>query len=74
MGVIFTNIAAVFLIMGVGFAANKAGMLPEEANKYLSPLLIKITTPCMVLANIASREVEEGMWHSVVTALVCFAL
>lgn len=72
MGAVITNVAAVFLIMGVGFFANKAGMLPEEANKYLSPLLIQITTPCMVLANIASKEVEEGMWGDVITSLVCY--
>ncbi len=74
MEVVINNIAAVFLIMGVGFAANKVGMLPEEANKYLSPLLMKITTPCLILANIASREVEEGMWGDVFKALGCFAL
>ena len=60
--------------MGVGFAANKSGMLPEEANKYLSPLLMKITTPCLILANIATREVEEGMWGDIFKALGCFAL
>ena len=74
MEVIINNIAAVFLIMGVGFAANKVGMLPEKANDYLSPLLIKITTPCLVLASIASREVEEGMWTDVFKALACYAL
>ncbi|MBR6473315.1 MAG: AEC family transporter [Firmicutes bacterium] len=74
MGTIINNIAAVFLIMGVGFAANKTGLLPEKANDYLSPLLIKITTPCLVLANIASREVEEGMWDDVIKSLLCYAL
>lgn len=74
MEVVINNIAAVFLIMGVGFIANRSGMLPEEANKYLSPLLMKITTPCLVLANIVSREVEEGMWSDVFKALGCFAL
>lgn len=74
MQVILTNIASVFLIMGVGFVANKAGILPKEANKYLSPLLISVTTPCMVLTNISSREVEEGMWHAVPAGAICFLL
>lgn len=74
MEVVINNIAAVFLIMGVGFAANKVGMLPEKANEYLSPLLMKITTPCLILANIASREVEEGMWGDILKSLICFAL
>ena len=74
MGAVINNIAAVFLIMGVGFIANKIGMLPEKANDYLSPLLIKITTPCLVLANIASREVEEGMWSDIFKSLIVFIL
>ena len=74
MNVIITNIVAVFLIMGVGFVANRIGLLPEKANDYLSPLLIKITTPCLILANITTREVEEGMWGDIFKALIVFAL
>ena len=70
MGVIVTNIVAVFIMMGVGFVTNRIGLLPEKANDYLSPLLIKITAPCMVLATIASKEIEEGMWGLVVTGLI----
>ena len=74
MGVVINNIAAVFIIMGVGFIANRIGLLPEAANKYLSPLLIQITTPCLVLSTIASKEVEEGTWGSVIEALVLACL
>ena len=65
MGVIVTNILVVFIVMGVGFFANRMGILGDHANDYLSPLLIKIPAPCMVLANIASKEIEEGMWGTV---------
>ncbi len=70
MSVVITNIAAVFIIMGVGFIANKAGLLKEEANRYLSPLLIYITTPCMVLATVSSKEIEEGMATTVIEMLL----
>ena len=69
MGVIVSNIVGVFIMMGVGFLANKIGVLPEKANDYLSPLLIKITAPCMVFTTIASKEIEEGMWGLVVSGL-----
>ncbi len=69
MGAIISNIAAVFIIMGVGFFANKTGILPAKSNDYLSPLLILINAPCMVFSNIVKREVEEGMWGDVMTAL-----
>lgn len=74
MSVVITNIAAVFIIMGVGFCANRIGLLPEEANKYLSPLLIKITTPCLVLSTIASKELEEGTGGTVIEALLLACL
>ena len=70
MGVILTNIIAVFIIMGVGFAANRAGIIKSEANDYLSPLLIKITAPCMVFSTIASRQIEEGTLGTVVLGLL----
>ena len=70
MGVIVSNIIAVFIMMGVGFITNRMGVLPEKANDYLSPLLIKITAPCMVFCTIASKEIEEGMWGIVITGLI----
>lgn len=78
MIVIITNIAAIFIIMGVGFAANRTGLLPEKANDYLSPLLIQITSPCMIFSNIASADTGEGMFKEVMTmvggAAVFFAM
>jgi len=74
LNVIITNIVAVFLIMGVGFVANRIGLLPEKANDYLSPLLIKITTPCLVLATISSKEIEEGMAGVVLMDMACCAM
>ena len=69
MGVIITNIVAIFIIMGVGFAANKVGLLPEKANDYLSPLLIKVTSPCMIFNNIVSMDTGEGMVKEVLTMM-----
>ncbi len=70
MGVIISNIATVFIIMGVGFLANKIGILPAKSNDYLSPLLILINAPCMVFSNIVKREIEEGMMGEVMTAIL----
>ena len=54
--------------------ANRLGVLPEKANDYLSPLLMRIITPCMVFSNIAGREIEDGMLGSVLAALLLSAL
>lgn len=69
MGVIITNIAAIFIIMGVGVAANKTGLLPEKANDYLSPLLIKVTSPCMIFNNIVSMDTGDNMIREVLTMI-----
>ncbi|MBP3759150.1 MAG: AEC family transporter [Firmicutes bacterium] len=69
MEVIISNIAAIFVIMGVGFFANKSGLLPEKANDYLSPLLIKITSPCMIFNTIVSMDTGDGMLKEVLTMM-----
>lgn len=60
MGIIVGKVVAIFLIVAVGFAANKIGILPTESKKYIIDLLILITTPCMVLTSISSKELTEG--------------
>lgn len=59
MGVIVGKVVAIFLIIAVGLAANKIGVLPTESKKYITDLLILITTPCMVLTSISSKELTD---------------
>lgn len=47
------------MIIAVGFAANKADIMPMAANKYLVRLLIRVTCPCMIVASITSNELRE---------------
>lgn len=61
MQLIVGKITSIFLIVGIGFIANKAGILPMSANRYIVNLLMKITLPCMILASITSNELESGM-------------
>ncbi|MCI8608756.1 MAG: AEC family transporter [Firmicutes bacterium] len=58
MLLVFGKVLSIFLIVGVGFVANKIGVLPNSANDFMSDLLIKITGPCMVIASIASKTLE----------------
>lgn len=55
MGVIFTKILIIFLVVIIGFIANRAGRIPTEANPYLINILLDITTPCMILSSIISN-------------------
>lgn len=59
MELIISKIASIFLIIFVGYAANKAGVMPMTANKFFVNLLLKVTCPCMILASITSNELAD---------------
>ena len=59
MELVFGKILSIFMIIAVGFAANKADIMPMAANKYLVGLLIRVTCPCMIVASITSNELRE---------------
>ncbi len=52
MAVLFSSLMGLFLLIGVGFFAVRAGLLPAEASKPLSTLLMKITLPATVLTSL----------------------
>lgn len=49
LGVLFSNLIGLFLLIGVGFLVVRAGILPAGASKPLSTLLMKVTVPATVL-------------------------
>lgn len=49
LAVLFSSLAGLFLLVGVGFFAARSGLLPAEASKPFSTLLIKITVPATIL-------------------------
>ena len=59
MELVFGKILSIFMIIAVGFTANKADIMPMAANKYLVGLLIRVTCPCMIVASITSNELRE---------------
>ena len=59
MDLVFGKILSIFLIIGIGFVANKADIMPMAANKYLVGLLIRVTCPCMIIASITSNDLRE---------------
>ena len=59
MELVFGKILSIFLIIGIGFVANKADIMPMAANKYFVGLLIRVTCPCMIIASITSNDLRE---------------
>ncbi|MGN0734793.1 MAG: AEC family transporter [Anaerovoracaceae bacterium] len=59
MELVFGKILSIFLIIGVGFVANKVDVMPMAANKYLVGILIRVTCPCMIVASITSNDLQD---------------
>lgn len=56
---VFLKIAAIFAMTAIGFAAAKTGILPAESKKYLSNLLLFITSPCMIIGSMTSQTLDK---------------
>ena len=58
MLIIFERILAIFIMILIGYAANRAGILPDSSRKHLTNLMIYITAPCMAAESIYSKELS----------------
>lgn len=59
LAVLFSNLVGLFLLIGVGFFAVRAGLLPAEASKPMSTLLMKITVPATIIHSML-RPFDPG--------------
>ena len=57
---IFMAMIQLFLILIVGWAAQKCRVLPESAQAVLTKLVIYITTPCTILYSVLSNDDLPG--------------
>lgn len=56
---IITQIAIVFILIGIGYAANKLKILDANFNRRLSRLVILIACPCLVLSSVVGESVPQ---------------
>jgi len=66
MVMIFAKILSVFAISFIGYGANKIKWLPIESTRYLSVLLINISSPCLVLYSMSQQQLTRSAVHSVI--------
>ena len=52
MGDVFSNLAGLFLLIAVGYAAVKFQVLPASSTKLLSNLLMQVTLPATILTSL----------------------
>jgi predicted permease len=56
---ILSQMAVLFIILAVGYAANKFSILTAESNKLLSKLVVNIAMPCTILNSVLSGHVSS---------------
>ncbi len=72
MGNIFNQMLLLFLLMAVGFVANKCRVMNTDVNRGLSKVVLNITLPAMVLA--AVLKADHSMKTSQVFVLLAVAV
>lgn len=57
---VFIKILGIFIIIVVGFIANKIKILPSDAEPALVNLMLLIATPCMIFSSLITKELDES--------------
>lgn len=70
MFTIISKVISIFLIMAVGFVLYRKNVFPAASTKYFVDLLLLVTTPCMILSSITSKEFDSSMAMSTVQVLL----
>lgn len=70
MNTIIENMAMLFIIVGVGYAAEKTGVLSSEAKEYLSTLMLSIASPCLIVDSMIYIEMSNEILHHTVSVLI----
>ena len=73
LSVLFSNLVGLFLLIGVGFMAVRLRVLPAEASKPMSALLMKIPPPATIFASMI-RPYDPSFLSLGIAALVLSAL
>ena len=60
MSLICYRISIIFAMIVIGFVCSKTKILPFESNKYLIMLIMNITSPCLLITSIASKELTDS--------------
>ena len=64
MIIVFSKVLVIFILILVGFVANKKQILPDEALPYITNLLLYVTTPCMIISSIYSKKLTNDIFTS----------
>jgi hypothetical protein len=70
---IISQMAVLFLILAIGYIANRFRIMTAESNSLLTKIVINIAMPCTILSSVMSGEVEmtgnEALFFGLMIAL-----
>lgn len=58
---VFLTMAKLFLLLIVGFAAQKLRAVPEESQAVLTKLIVNVTMPAMILSSVLANDDLPGL-------------
>lgn len=74
IGAVFQQLILLFLIMAVGYGANKAGVLTHELTRGFSRLVLSVTMPALLLSSVinvkSDKSTGEILWLFGITLIV----
>jgi predicted permease len=70
--VILSQMAVLFLVLAVGYIANKSKVLTAESNRLLSKLVLNIAMPCTILSSVLGGNVTATGRDAAVFMLLSF--
>lgn len=75
---VFLKVVSMIIMMILGWAITKKGMLTEAGTKEMSKILMHIVTPCLIISSFLSVESgsisNKDLWTSVLMSVVYFAV
>ncbi len=74
MPVMLAQIAAMFMMMGVGAGCQKAGLIPKDGSKVLANLTCYVSTPGVIIRALATGFDPEVMGNAISVALLTVVL
>ncbi|MBQ8975183.1 MAG: AEC family transporter, partial [Oscillospiraceae bacterium] len=67
------QMGVLFILIAVGFIANKGRIMSAEANRWITKLVINIAMPCTILNSVVNCTVEASGFTALLFFLLCMA-
>ena len=65
-----SNLISLFVLIAVGYAAVRLGVLDENSSHVFSSLLMKITLPCTIFISLVQRDYDPSFIRDGITIII----